>query len=563
MSTPHRFGAVAATIYLVVAIYVVFEDRRHPLLLANTATFLLTAPISTPLAWLGVKVDLTNIWIVSLFVLATAALFYRVAWGLAGLRRAGRNQTESEFISLGTGDEYGLDDQVSSSDVTELATALEAPVLSADLASLAGPYDPPALPGQVDLPTPSDPITIAASQKPFSVLMVGGGMIAHDQILPSLYQLQRLGRVGDITVCAQRASTLAALAKNETIRKAFPGYSFRPVKDPGPDAFRQAIAALPPRQLVIVAVPDQLHFDVVMTALFSNQNVISVKPLVLTVAEALEIEREARQRQLFVGVEYHKRFDDRSLLARRRYRHGLFGEFKLGTARLMEKWYYRNSNFQNWFTTDNSDSFTYIGCHYIDFVHFVTGLLPSAVSVYGIKDRFPNGNEGYLWTDARVIWSNGACLNVQNSLSFPDDAPGSNTQGITMYFSDGKKGAWLDHSDQYRGIKHCYTERLQGDGTTVYSEPSTEYFQYVDLGGPCLQPVGYGYRSIEFLVQEAARLEAAEDRAATLAQIDMEGIVATPANSSFNEAVIEAGRLSILNDGRLVDIHNDSVRFRE
>ncbi len=397
----------------------------------------------------------------------------------------------------------------------------------------------------------------------FAVTMIGGGMIAHDQILPSLYQLQRLGQIGDITICAQRASTLATLAENETIIRAFPGHSFHKAPNPGPESFRAAIAALPPRQLVIAALPDQLHFEVVMTALRANQHVIAVKPLVLTMAHAAEIEREAKQRELFVGVEYHKRFDDRSLLARRRYRHGMFGEFKLGTARLMEKWYYRHSNFQNWFTTENSDPFTYIGCHYVDFVHFVTGLLPTAVSVYGIKDTFPNGNEGYLWSDARVIWSNGACLNVQNSLSFPDEAPGSNTQGITMYFSDGERGAWLDHSDQYRGMKHCYTGRPDSPGATIFSEPSTEYFQYIDLGGPGWKPVGYGYRSLEYLVQEAARVEAANDKAAVLAEIDATGIAATPANSSFNEGVVEAGRLSILNGGRLVEINPDGVRFRE
>jgi hypothetical protein len=30
------------------------------------------------------------------------------------------------------------------------------------------------------------------------VLVVGGGMITNDQILPSLYQLQRLGVIGQI-----------------------------------------------------------------------------------------------------------------------------------------------------------------------------------------------------------------------------------------------------------------------------------------------------------------------------------------------------------------------------
>jgi len=397
-----------------------------------------------------------------------------------------------------------------------------------------------------------------------SVTLIGGGMIAHDQILPSLYQLQRNDVIGVVTVVAQTKTTVDALAGNETIQRAFPGHSFRALPDKAgkhPDLYKDVIAALPPRQIVIVATPDQLHYDMVMEALHRDQHVIAVKPLVLHVAQAREIEREARARNLFVGVEYHKRFDDRSHLARRRYRAGMFGEFKLGTARLMEKWYYRHSNFQNWFTCDNSDSFTYIGCHYVDLVHFITGLLPVSVSVYGIKDKFPNGNEAYLWTDARVIWSNGACLNVQNSLSFPDQAPGSNTQGITMYFADGERGAWLDHSDQYRGIKYCYTRPMDSPGGTTFAEPSTEYFQYTDYGGPGLVPVGYGYRSIEQLVRAILRVEAATDKATALHEIDVAGILATPANSWYNEAVVEAGRLSICNGGRSAFIDGENVQL--
>ena len=83
-------------------------------------------------------------------------------------------------------------------------------------------------------------------------------------------------------------------------------------------------------------------------------HVICVKPLVLTARESLEIEREARERGLFVGVEYHKRFDDRAHKARQFYRDGRLGEFRLGSARLMEKWYYRESNFQNWCTCENT-----------------------------------------------------------------------------------------------------------------------------------------------------------------------------------------------------------------
>jgi len=390
------------------------------------------------------------------------------------------------------------------------------------------------------------------------VTIVGGGMITHDQILPSLYHMQRQGLIGEISICASRGRTLKTLAAAEIWARAFPGQSFRAFPDFSgdldrrqPELYRQVLAGMPQRNIVVVAVPDPLHFDVILAALENNQHVCAVKPLVLEASQSMRIEQEAFSRGLVVGVEYHKRFDDRSLMARQRYREGLFGAFRLGTACLLEKWYYRHSNFQNWCTTENSDAFSYIGCHYVDLVHFITGLLPVSASVYGIRDRYPNGKEGYLWTDARVIWSNGACLNVQSALGFPDEAPGTNTQGLALYCSDGNQGALLAHSDQYRGLQYCYTRKGETPGATIYAEPSPDYFQYVDLGGKGLAPVGYGYRSLDYIIQACLRVEGAPagDRQSLLKELDQAGIMATPANSRYNELVLEAGRLSILNGG--------------
>jgi D-galacturonate reductase len=401
------------------------------------------------------------------------------------------------------------------------------------------------------------------------VLIVGGGMITHDQILPSLFHLQREGRTGEISVVASQRRTVQSLETTPMWAKAFPGQKFRAYPESGeqrqPELYREVIRAMAPGNIVVAAVPDQLHFNVVMAALEAGQHVCCVKPLVLTARESTVIEREAFARGLTVGIEYHKRFDDRSLMARRRYRAGMFGDFKLGNASLMEKWYYRHSNFQNWCTTDNSDAFAYIGCHYVDLVHFITGLLPVSASVYGIRDKYPNGNEGFLWADARVIWNNGACLNVQNTLSFPDDGPGTNTQHLTMYCASGDRGAMLRHSDQYRGIEYCYLEKPDAPGATVYAEPSADYFQYVDIGGPGLKPVGYGYRSIEFIVNACIRVQSAGDlagRRQELKQLDADGVLATPGNSRYNELVMEAGRLSILNNAREASIDYDKAAVR-
>ncbi|MHC4430229.1 MAG: Gfo/Idh/MocA family protein [Planctomycetota bacterium] len=410
------------------------------------------------------------------------------------------------------------------------------------------------------------------------VCIVGGGMITQVQILPSIYQLQRLGVVGETSVCALNSAPLTVLEQDEMLKKAFPGRSFTPSpsldKDPGqnfPELFREAIEKMPKDSIVVVAVPDPLHYDVVQAALGCGHHVCCVKPLVLTYSQAVEIERIAYEKGLVVGVEYHKRLDDRALMARQLYREGRFGEFRIGHAEMNEPYYYRHSNFQNWFTVENSDMFTYVGCHYVDQVHFITGLLPKAVSVYGIKDTYPNGNTGYLWSDGRVVWENGACLNVTNVMGYPDDGPGGNFQGIRMYCHGDDKSGMLVHNDQNRGIEHCYVTKGSEPGDTYYSEPSPDYFKYVNLGGEGLTPVGYGYRSIELIVKNICKCTdiSGEDVAARqklIRQFDEEGIMATPANSSYNELVIEAGRLSILNGGREVEITyggDAGVAFRE
>jgi len=399
-----------------------------------------------------------------------------------------------------------------------------------------------------------------------NVLVVGGGMITADLVLPSLYHLQRLGRVGEITVCSLSSGPLRSLAENADIRSAFPGSSFTPQpplsappEEQRPEIPPALIDGLPPRQVVFVAVPDQLHHGVVMQALRADQHVVCVKPLVLSHAEAREIGAEAAARGLFVGVEYHKRFDRRSLLARRDYRAGAFGEFTFGEARLIEPWSYRRSNFQNWFLPDATDPFAYVGCHYVDLVHFITGLRPVEVSVSGVRRRFPNGNEGFLWSLGCVRWENDALLSVSNGLGYPDRAAGSNDQGLTMYCEGTGGAGMIRHDDHDRGVSYSYLEGV-GPGGASYRYVSPDFFRLVPWEGEGLRPVGYGYDSIEALLGAVQRVESAgagqdeaaarEARRRVLRSVDEAGILATPVNSGVNELAVEAGRLSILNAGR-------------
>ena len=403
---------------------------------------------------------------------------------------------------------------------------------------------------------------------PLDLIIVGGGMITNDLILPSVYHLQRLGVVGQITICALNSAPLKALRENREIREAFPGQDFiaqpaltEPNEKLFPDLYKELFTVAKPRQAVIVAVPDQFHYAVVLEALHRDQHVLCVKPLVLKYTQTVELEKLALEKGLFVGVEYHKRFDRRALMARRQYALGHFGDFTMGEARLIEPYYYRHSNFQNWFTCDQTDPFVYVGCHYVDLVYFITGLKPEAVSVSGVKGRFPNGKEGYLWTNGRVRYANGALLSITDGLGYPDDAAGSNDQGLLMYCEGSRRTGMIQHNDQDRGVKHCYLEERGG---VRYKYVSPDFYRLVPWEQPGFKPVGYGYDSIAASLETMQRIEketahlgsqdALQKRRELIRQVDATGIIATPANSFINELVVEAARFSILADGEWVNI---------
>jgi len=413
-------------------------------------------------------------------------------------------------------------------------------------------------------------MNILQTERGLDVVIVGGGMITYDLLLPSIYHLQRTGYVNNIQVCALDSGPLKALKQSKEMQEAFPGQDFKafptltePETNKFPELYKEVIAKMKPRQMVLVAMPDQFHYQVVMEALNQNQHVLCVKPLVLKYEQALEIEKMAYDKGLFVGIEYHKRFDRRSLIAKRSYSLKQFGEFVMGEAKLIEPYFYRSSNFQNWFTCDKTDPFVYIGCHYVDLVYFITGLKPVEVSVSGVKGRFPNGNEGYLWANGRIRFENNAILSVIDGLGYPDEGAGSNDQSLQMFFEGDNKTGMLKHDDQFRGVEHSYLNGI-GCGGSHFNYVSPDFYKLVPWEGDGFKPVGYGFDSVSASVSMAclierkvlnlAEAESIVQRRKMIKEVDQKGIIATPANSYINELVVEAARISILHDGEAVTI---------
>ncbi len=85
------------------------------------------------------------------------------------------------------------------------------------------------------------------------VTIIGGGMITQDQLLPSLYHLQRQNRIGAIRVCASSFETLEKLRGRARLARSFsrPGASRRSPQIPDPrqpELYREVLSRRCTRQ---------------------------------------------------------------------------------------------------------------------------------------------------------------------------------------------------------------------------------------------------------------------------------------------------------------------------
>jgi hypothetical protein len=154
-----------------------------------------------------------------------------------------------------------------------------------------------------------------------------------------------------------------------------------------------------------------------------------------------------------------------------------------------------------------------------------------------------------------VTWENGALLSVINGLGYPDAAAGSNDQGLVMYCEGKGQTGLIFHDDHHRGVAYSYLEGI-GPGGSKYNYVSPDFFRLVPWEGPGYKPIGYGYESVAGITQSIHRIgnetaglaadAALARRRQLIREVDASGLIATPANSTINELVVEAARMSIL-----------------
>lgn len=385
--------------------------------------------------------------------------------------------------------------------------------------------------------------------KTLNVLVIGGGMITKQVILPVLIQEKKKGKISSIAVATRRKKTI------DELRFLFPqtqikGYPEK--KDEEPDSWKTALKETEKPSLAIIATPDDLHAEMCLMAINEGFDVIVQKPLCLKTSDAKEILISSREKASYVFTDFHKRHDLALRALQYKYRRG-----EMGHALCCHAWHEQKREiplkiFRNW--CERSSPLEYLGTHYVDMFYFVTGLKPVSVIAKGQKNLLVSlGINTYDACQAFITWENDAVMYIQTSWILPDSNPCLSNQGLQMTCTQGEfRADNANRNSNFSTTKSGY-------------EIFNPYFfkPYIDWDNPETDTyLGYGADSIIQAIDDCIKIleetsglnekQAFEKKKEIL--LEMEKTRPLPAQAIVSTSVIEAGRLSMLKNGRPVFI---------
>lgn len=378
------------------------------------------------------------------------------------------------------------------------------------------------------------------------VLVVGAGMYVTGRgtpgvgtLLPALAQYARVGRLDAVTVLATRSEADSGVPEAAARVNALLG-THLPVRYRQLD--KPIAAAVRPGEFdcALVCVPDDRHYEVTAALLDRGLHCLVVKPLTPTVAEAQRLVDLAQARGVHGAVEFHKRHDEQNLLARHVLREGRLGEPKYMVVGYSQRIDIPLVAFRAW--AERTNIFQYLGVHYADLIHFLTGLVPRRVSAIGTRGTLQaQGVDTWDSVHATIAWQppgGGAEFVSQLAIGWidPSATPALSDQRFFLVGSRGRLD--LDQTD--RGVRLVTPDGVETPNphfSMVLGEHDEAAFR------------GYGYRSVERFLRDV--VDVAAGRVAPAA---LDAIRPTFRQALVSTAVVEAANASLADAGAWKDV---------
>jgi predicted dehydrogenase len=200
-----------------------------------------------------------------------------------------------------------------------------------------------------------------------------------------------------------------------------------------------------------VATPDHAHFQVAFDALNNGLHCLVEKPLDVTVEGCRKLVDLAKEKNLLLETDFHKRFDPYHIEMRECFLEGKFGEVEYGYAWMEDQLFVPTDMLAGW--SANSSPIWFLGVHMIDLVRWILdNPMPTKVYATGSKKKLAAmGIDTYDSIQTQVTFETGANITFHNSWILPNQFEAVVHQGVKLIGTEGI----FECDSQYRGGRGC------------------------------------------------------------------------------------------------------------
>lgn len=243
-----------------------------------------------------------------------------------------------------------------------------------------------------------------------------------------------VGIVGLGSIGVTHARALAAL--DGVILRAYSGGTSERATEAGwPKAEQLASDAVikhPDVDVVAVAAPSHHHGSLTLAALDAGKHVLVEKPLTLSVAEAEQIRRLARERGRIVRMVAQRRYEAEYAHVKRLIDAGRLGELRLASTNVH---WWRDDDYYaavGWRSSMDAGGGSVMnqGVHNIDLLRWLAGPVAAVTAQYG---TIGHDIEAEDTTVATLRFRSGALGMISTSTATPPGTPAT----VTLQFADG------------------------------------------------------------------------------------------------------------------------------
>lgn len=313
-----------------------------------------------------------------------------------------------------------------------------------------------------------------------------------------------------------------------------------------PKAYIDAISTFQPGDVAIIFTPDDTHYDIAMACINQGMHVMVTKPIVQTLEHHNNLIKAAKEKNVLVSMEVHKRWDPFYADARDRAR-SQFGNFQYMYA-YMSQPKHQLETFKAWAGKSSDISF-YLNSHHIDFSEWTLEGIARPIRVTATSSTGIAHSKGMQTEDSitlTVQWENlddkslGCAVYTSSWV-----APKGDVHSQQRFFYMGANGE-INVDQAHRGMT------VAQDGKP-FASVNPLFMKYTPTNGMFSGQGSYGVKSFECFVDACREINSGSQK---VTDFD-DGSLATVGTTVQGTAILEAGRRSLDADGRPMDIVYD------